>query len=146
MSTKAPKPLDPAVSGTRGKQTVGNIGEELAVRFLEERGYEIIDRNYRKKWGEIDIVAEKENVIHFVEVKALTWQPGCQVATGLPEYSPEANIRLWKKLRLSRAIRTYLLDHKIPDEQEFQVDIMAIFLDFERKKARIRFIGNVILS
>ena len=131
------------------KRETGNIGENLAVRFLEERGYNILDRNYLKKWGEIDIVAlrqaqdkqSKNDVLHFIEVKALRIRSGqAQI------YMPEANVRAWKKLRLSRAIRTYLLDHKIPDEQDFQIDVIAIFLDFERKKAKIRFIRNVILE
>ena len=41
------------------KQKVGNLGENLACRFLAERGFKIVERNYRKKWGELDIVAEK---------------------------------------------------------------------------------------
>lgn len=119
------------------KQKVGAIGEKLASRFLAENGFVIIDRNYRKKWGEIDIVAEKNNVLHFVEVKAITskW-----------DYMPEDNVRLWKKLRLSRAIRIYFAEKRIPDETEFQIDIVAVFLDFERKKARMRMLENVILN
>jgi len=123
------------------KQKVGNLGENLACRFLEERGFKIIERNYRKKWGELDIIAEKEGILHFVEVKSLTWRPGRQV-----EYLPEDNVRLWKKQRMSRAIRTYFLDRKISDEQDFEIDIAAVFLDFNRKKARIRMLENVILE
>ena len=124
------------------KQKVGNLGENLACRFLAERGFKIVERNYRKKWGELDIVAEKNKILHFVEVKSLTWRPGRQVE----EYMPEANVRLWKKQRMSRAIRTYLLDRKISDEQDFEIDIVAVFLDFNRKKARIRMLENVILE
>ena len=122
------------------KQKVGNLGENLACRFLEERGFKIIERNYRKKWGELDIIAEKEGILHFVEVKSLTWRPGRQV-----EYLPEDNVRLWKKQRMSRAIRTYFLDRKISDETDFEIDIAAVFLDFDRKKARIRMLENVNL-
>ena len=57
------------------KQKTGNLGEELTASFLEGKGYKIIERNYRKKWGEIDIVAELDGVLHFVEVKALTVRP-----------------------------------------------------------------------
>lgn len=117
------------------KQKTGNIGEGLACRFLIERGFKIVEKNYRKKWGELDIVAEREGILHFVEVKAIS----------NPDYNPEANLRLWKKQRLSRAIRTYLAERKIPDEQDFLIDIIAIYLDFPRKKARIRILENVIL-
>lgn len=47
----------------------GNIGEEKASIFLENNGFEIIDRNFYSKYGEIDIIASKDNVIHFIEVK-----------------------------------------------------------------------------
>ena len=108
----------------------------MACRFLKERGFKIIERNYRKKWGELDIVAEKDKILHFVEVKAIS----------NPNFRPEDAIRAWKKQRMKRAIRTYLLDHKISDETDFQIDIAAVFLDFLRKKARIRMLENVILE
>ena len=117
------------------KQKIGNIGEELASMFLMKRGFKIIERNYRKKWGELDIVAEKDRIMHFVEVKAISNS----------NFRPEDAVRAWKKERMSRAIRTYLLDHKVPDETDFQIDIAAVFLDFTRKKARIRMLKNVNL-
>ncbi|KKT55581.1 MAG: hypothetical protein UW93_C0018G0006 [Parcubacteria group bacterium GW2011_GWC1_45_13] len=107
----------------------------MAASFLEGRGYKIIERNYRKKWGEIDIVAELDGVLHFVEVKALS----------NPNFRPEDAVRAWKKERMKRAIRTYLLDRKISDETDFQIDIAAVWLDFAHKKARIRMLENVNL-
>ncbi|QHT69010.1 YraN family protein [Rhodocytophaga rosea] len=47
----------------------GNTGEKMASKFLEEKGYEVLERNYRYKKAEIDIIAKKENVLVFVEVK-----------------------------------------------------------------------------
>jgi len=104
--------------------------------FLMKRGFKIIERNYRKKWGEIDIIVEKDGVLHFVEVKAIS----------NPNFRPEDAVRAWKKKRMSRAIRTYLLDRKIPDETDFRIDIAAVFLDFTHKKARIRILENIILA
>lgn len=130
-----------------GKRKIGDVGEELVSRFLIKQGYKIIERNYLKKWGEIDIVAEKEGVLHFVEVKSLTWKPSyAKASEGRAEYLPEENIRLWKKQRMSRAIRTYFLDRKLSDETDFQIDIAAVFLDFEHKKAKIRILKNIILD
>ena len=117
------------------KQKIGNIGESLACRFLEGRGFKIMERNYRKKWGELDIVAEKGGVLHFVEVKAIS----------NPNFRPEDAVRAWKKERMKRAIRTYFLDRKIADDKDFEIDVIAIFLDFSRKKARIRMLENVNL-
>ncbi len=118
------------------KQNVGQIGEDLATEYLQNKNFTIVDRNYHKKWGEIDIVAEKDGVIHFVEVKAITSKG---------DYMPEDNVRAWKKLRLSRVIRTYLMDKRVSEDKEFEVDIIAVSLDLETKKANIRMLENVNL-
>ena len=48
----------------------GNLGEDFAADYLEKEGYRILERNYATKLGEIDIIAQKDNFIAFVEVKA----------------------------------------------------------------------------
>ncbi|MDQ7042584.1 MAG: YraN family protein [Sulfurimonas sp.] len=48
----------------------GNIAEDKACDFLGENGYEILERNFYSRFGEIDVIAFKENVLHFVEVKS----------------------------------------------------------------------------
>ena len=120
-------------------QQIGNIGEKLAVRFLKNKGFDIIETNYRRKWGEIDIIAEKNNILHFVEVKAT-------VSLETSGYRPEENIRLWKKQRMSRAIRTYLMDKKISDKKEFLIDVLALNVDFSEKKVKIKWVQNVIFE
>lgn len=120
----------------KNTQKVGETGEELASRFLEQKGFAIIDRNYRKKWGEIDIVAEKDDTLHFVEVKTITSKG---------DYLPEDNMRLWKKQRLSRVIRTYLLDKKVPDEKEFEIDVISVVLDPDSGVSQMRIIENINL-
>ena len=118
------------------KQKIGQIGESAACKFLMKQGYKILDRNYRKKWGEIDIVSKKAQKIHFIEVKAVSRETG---------HLPEENVHPWKLKRLGRAIQTYLLEKKVSDETEWQLDVMAVFLDFKTRKARIRTTENVIL-
>ena len=54
------------------KQKIGQIGEDSACKWLEANGYKVIERNYLKKWGEIDIVTKKGSKIHFVEVKSVS--------------------------------------------------------------------------
>lgn len=51
---------------------IGRSGEDLAAIYLEEKGYEILSRNYRCKKGEMDIIAVKNEVLHFIEVKTRT--------------------------------------------------------------------------
>ncbi len=49
----------------------GAQGEGIAVEFLVRKGFKILDRNFRRPWGEIDIIAEKGGSVRFVEVKAI---------------------------------------------------------------------------
>lgn len=92
---------------TSKTQKTGEIGEGVASRFLMKHGFSILDRNYTKKWGEIDIVAEKENKIHFIEVKSVS-KPNLNIVTRetLDQYHPEDNMHPWKLKRLSRTIQT----------------------------------------
>jgi len=50
----------------------GNIAEQKACDYLQANGYEIIERNFYSRFGEIDIIASKSNILHFVEVKSST--------------------------------------------------------------------------
>lgn len=109
------------------KQIIGQKGEDLACKFLEEKGFKIIDRNYRKKWGELDIVACPERSrgvtreIRFIEVKTVTH--GTDVG-----YDPEENVHPWKRQRLGRAIQTWLLDHEEYDDFDWQCDVISVYL------------------
>lgn len=52
------------------KRITGDIGEDFAVKYFEKRGYRILERNYHSRYGEIDIIAQDDQFIVFVEVKA----------------------------------------------------------------------------
>jgi len=71
---------------TSKTQKTGEIGENIAVKFLVKHGYTIIDRNYTKKWGEIDIVAEKHEKLYFIEVKSVS-------RLTLPSFVPSADVK-----------------------------------------------------
>lgn len=116
--------------------TLGNLGEGIACRFLESRGLSVIERNYRKKWGEIDIIAKKGEKLHFVEVKSVVGAVGGRM--------PEENVHEKKLKRLFRTIQTYLASGK--EEPEWQLDVLAVFLDMEKKEARVRLTENVLLD
>ncbi len=123
------------------KQEVGKLGEDAACKFLVKHGFVVKDRNYGRKWGEIDIVAEKGNLLHFIEVKTVSHV----TSEGANDYLPEDNVHLWKRKRLARIIKTYILDKNVSDETEWQVDVLAVFLDFKTRKANIRVTENIIL-
>ena len=131
---------------TSETQKIGEIGENIAVKFLVKHGFSVLDRNYTKKWGEIDIVAEKGNKLYFIEVKSVSRPDLGNVSQEtLDQYNPEDNMHPWKLKRMSRTIQTYLLNKKITDEKEWQVDLLVVFLDIKNKKARIKVVEDIIL-
>ena len=131
---------------TSETQKTGEIGENIAVKFLVKHGFFILDRNYTKKWGEIDIIAEKETKLYFIEVKSVSKPDLDRVSREtLDSYKPEDNMHPWKLKRLSRTIQTYLLNKKIDEEKEWQVDLLVVFLDIKNKKARVKVVSDIIL-
>ncbi|MEK7208652.1 MAG: YraN family protein [Patescibacteria group bacterium] len=127
----------------KDKQITGKKGEDLASLFLEKQGFEIIDRNYWQKWGEIDIVANRDAIIHFVEVKTVSRDK--LLGEGSDDYEPEDNLHLWKRQRLSRVIQTYLLSKKIDDSMEWQIDIVSVYLDKNGNQLKIDYLPDIIL-
>lgn len=122
------------------KQEVGALGEDIACRYLEERGHNIVARNYLKKWGEIDIVSQKGGRTHFIEVKTVSYFPRGEVEN----WRPEENVHPKKLDRMRRVIQSYLLEKKL-EESEWQFDVLAVFLDIEGKRARCRMTEDVVL-
>lgn len=119
------------------KRKLGDIGENIACDFLKGKGFEIIERNYLRKWGEIDIIAKKSGAVHFVEVKSVTH------GTYTDGYRPEDNMHPWKLKRLARAMQTYLLDRKL--DCDWQLDLVTVKMDQQTRKARVEIIENVII-
>jgi putative endonuclease len=95
------------------------LGEELAIRELQRRGYAILARRYRTPCGEIDIVAEDGGTLVFVEVKA---RESAVFGT-----AAEA-VTVWKQRRLVRMARDYLTRERIVD-RACRFDVVAIMLD-----------------
>lgn len=127
------------------KQKVGNTGEDVVVKFLMKQGFSVLDRNYRRKWGELDIVAKNKDILHFIEVKTVVSCGTNPTKEQKDWFRPEENVHPWKLKRLARIIQTYLIDKKVSCETEWQIDIASVFLNLETRKARIRWIKNVII-
>ncbi len=130
------------------KRTIGDTGEGVACTYLEQRGFKVVDRNYLKPWGEIDIVARKAKKLYFVEVKTVTRDTSREKGRGegtRVTYRPEDNVHPAKLKRLHRAIQTYLLDYKVAEATDWQIDVACVYLDFTTHKARVEMLENVIL-
>jgi putative endonuclease len=137
---------------TSEKQKTGEIGENIATKFLVKHNFDILDRNYTKKWGEIDIIAQKGNKLYFVEVKSVSRETldvfvpnSYNDSDERYQHRPEDNMHPWKLKRLSRTIQTYLLSKKVPDDQEWQVDLLVVYLDIRNKKAKVKVVSDIIL-
>ena len=130
---------------TSEKQKIGEIAENIAVRFLVKQDFLILDRNYTKKWGEIDIIAEKTNKLYFIEVKSVSRETLDSVTyETMDQYKPEDNMHPWKLKRMARTIQTYLLSKNL-DEKEWQVDLLVVFLSLKDKNAKIKLVSDIIL-
>ena len=113
------------------KRKIGDLGEKIALRYLRKQGYSILGRNWLKSWGEIDIIAKsKADEIVFIEVK-----------TGL---LGEENVHRQKKEHLIKTANTYLMEKKYPATTNWQIDVILINLDCQRKKANLRHLKNAV--
>lgn len=101
----------------KNKRAVGTAYEEQAVLFLQEKGYVILERNYRCRTGEIDIVARDGEYVVFVEVKYRSLG-----AFG----SPEEAVDYRKQRVISRIALTYLLNHGCNTDVPVRFDVVSI--------------------
>lgn len=99
---------------TKYKKDIGAWGESVAADWLTSKGYQVIARNVRTPYGEIDIVAQQADVTIFVEVKTLT---------SSKEYFPEKNISTRKQQHMFNAAQYYAAEHEI---DHFQIDAIAV--------------------
>jgi putative endonuclease len=95
-------------------QTVGRWGEETAVTFLSRRGYEILARNARTPYGEIDIIARQGDVTIFVEVKTLS---------SSRSFFPEQNVTARKREHMLACAECYASENAI---DHWQIDVIAV--------------------
>ncbi len=121
----------------KGSKTseLGFFAEHYAAEYLKSKKYKILGHNYRKPWGEIDIVVEKEGIIIFVEVKAN--------AKDIIGFEPELRVSPDKRHRMVRIARTYLTDNNYSDDQPWQMDILSVTFVKERGVAKIRHYKNI---
>lgn len=130
------------------KRKIGDIGEAIAARFLVSKGFEVIGRNYLKKWGELDIIATKKGKLHFVEVKTVqkpvSRESDKESGSRETGYNPAENVHPKKLERMHRAIMSYLEENQVSQETEWQIDVVIIELDLDSKKATVDLIKNIV--
>ena len=132
---------------TSKSQKIGELGEEVACEYLMKHGFAVLERNYTKKWGEIDIIAQKGEKRYFIEVKSTSVSSLDYINNNESEYNikrPEENMHPWKLKRLRRVVETYLI-HKRLGYIDWQFDLLVVYLDMDKRQARVKVVENVIL-
>lgn len=104
------------------RHEIGKMGEDLAVKYLEQIGYKIIERNFECRQGEIDIIAIDKNELVFIEVKTRT-----NIKYGKPAEAVDKN----KQKHLTKAVKYYLYSRHL--ENEFvRIDVVEVYI-YEHK-------------
>ena len=101
---------------------VGKRGEKIAAKWIEDEGYKILDKNYSTKFGEIDLIAIKDNILVFIEVKLKQTEDFG---------TPEEMIGSSKLAQIQRMAEFYLMDN--PDIAKkydpYRIDAVCIVQD-----------------
>ena len=118
---------------------LGALGEELGCRYLKEKKYRIVETNYcnsrGRRLGEIDIVAEKDGELVFVEVKSRLGVMGSDIF-------PEVAITPQKLRKLDRVAQCYLREKKL-EQLPYHFDALSVLYDPNLKKASIRHLDHI---
>lgn len=120
-------------------KTIGKAGEDLAENFLKNRGYKILEKNWKSFHKEIDIIAKKSGAIIFVEVKTIH-----KTENLLDGKLAEENIGPQKRKNIISASKSYLFLKKIRPETPWQIDVISIEIDLKTGKKEISHFENAV--
>lgn len=145
-------------SEKKNTTAVGNLGESIAANFLKKRDFYILERNYRKSFGEIDIVARKthftslnshvahetKTTVHFVEVKTVSYETKAklQQIVAHETWRPEELVHEFKLNQIRKAAESWIIENEWVGE--VQIDVIAIRMVPREKYALVKYIPNVI--
>lgn len=119
-------------------KATGQIGEDSAARYVRQFcKMKILGRNVNLKTGEIDIVAQDNKTIVFVEVKAAD-------ATVPDDLRPEHHFDHHKQQKLKIVASEYLISNKYPENTDWRVDLATVLVDYESRRATVRYFKNVV--
>ena len=120
---------------------IGKIGENITKQFLMKQGFLILEQNYRIRQGELDIIAEKDKVFHFVEVKSVKVRDCNHLDTLV--ISPEDNLTFQKWSKVLIAVESYLRHKNVPHETRYQIDLACVYIDTEKREGRVKLLQNI---
>ncbi len=127
---------------SKSRKEIGTLGEKLASAYLKRRGFSIVDKNVARKTGEIDLIAEKEGVLHFVEVKTILADEFPDPNFPRDEYDPSLNLHEAKIRKVARTGEWYVAEKEW--EGEWQVDGCLVWLRRRDGMAFVRYLPQIV--
>lgn len=125
-----------------GAADIGKTGEDTAVQYLLSQGYQILDRNYANtvglRLGEIDIVAQKQDEVIFIEVKAT------YIETGKSVRLPEWQVNRSKLRKMEKAAAIYLKERRLGN-RDYSFDVVTVTF-YPDREPEIRHLDHVFFS
>ena len=124
------------------RRALGRRGEELAADYLQRRGYSVLDRNARTRYGEIDLVVHRRHALVFVEVK--TRRIGRSQSTPRDDQAPLTGIGTRQRARLRRLAAAWLADEQRsrPFAETVRFDAIGVVIDAGGRQRRIEHVES----
>ena len=127
---------------SKTRKEIGALGEKVAAEYLKRHGFSIRDRNFARKTGELDIIAEKADTLHFVEVKTNLVDEFPDEKATKDEYDPSLNLHEAKIRKVARTGEWYVLEKDW--EGEWQVDGCLVWLRRRDGMAKVRYLPQIV--
>jgi putative endonuclease len=124
------------------RKEVGALGENVAAEYLRRHGFSIRDRNIARKTGELDLVAKKEDTLHFVEVKTILAYEFPDEKKVRDDYDPSLNLHEAKVQKVARTGEWYVLEKGW--EGDWQVDGILVWLRRRDGMARVSYLPQIV--
>jgi len=124
------------------RKEVGNLGEKVAAEYLTRHGFRIRDRNVARKTGELDIIAEREDTLHFVEVKTILTDRFPKENDPDDSYDPSLNLHEAKIRKVARTGEWYVLENDW--EGEWQVDGILVWMRRRDGRCLVSYLPQIV--
>lgn len=147
-------------------QKIGRTGELIACKFLKSKGLSILERNYLRKWGEIDIIAKStladtrdvsgaedknvsyetlknDEIVHFVEVKSVSYEtkPDLEKYVSYETGGAEELVDTRKLGQIHKAVETWINEHSW--HGMVQIDVVAVYMVAREKYAKVKYFADI---
>lgn len=115
--------------------SLGRLGERIASQYLFSKGFKILEMNFHKRWGELDIITLDKDTLVFVEVKT---------RMEYDSVSPEESMTPWKINSVKKSALYYKMKHpELPES--LRIDFVGIVLDQSLKPIKINHVENITM-